>query len=285
MTLLLAALAPALVAFLMARSLLRLRVPRLQRTNVAGRFVPVVLGLALAAAWMAIQSGALFAAVVQAQWSQEAERLTLTLVAGAVVAGVGFVDDLQRGGPRGLRGHADALWRGQMSTGAIKVVGIVAAAGIVALAQGRSLLSVDGLLAVIVVAASANLINGLDVVPGRAAKWFLLASVVLLVAVPHTEAWVALVVLVGAELPLVSLDLRERGMLGDTGANLLGFMAGAALAGALGTLGLGVAAVTLVAANVLAETVGLSNVIARTAPLRWFDGLGRLPIPPDPSMN
>jgi hypothetical protein len=72
-------------------------------------------------------------------------------------------------------------------------------------------------------------------------------------------------------------DLRERAMLGDGGANLLGFTVGMGLFLVLPGWAIVLAAGFAVAGNVLAETVTLSTVIARVPPLRWVDGLGRLP--------
>ena len=72
------------------------------------------------------------------------------------------------------------------------------------------------------------------------------------------------------------LDLRERAMLGDSGANLLGFAVGAQLAASLPVWSLWIAAVAIVGVNVLADTVTLSRVIEAIPPLRWFDGVGRV---------
>jgi hypothetical protein len=44
--------------------------------------------------------------------------------------------------------------------------------------------------------------------------------------------------------------------------------------------GLAIALVMLLGLHAVADTVTFSRVIAATPPLRWFDGLGRLPAPP-----
>jgi hypothetical protein len=73
-------------------------------------------------------------------------------------------------------------------------------------------------------------------------------------------------------------------MLGDAGANLLGFAVGIALVTGASDAVLVALAAALVVLNVMAETVTLSRVIDVVPPLRWLDRLGRLPdAPPTPS--
>ena len=87
---------------------------------------------------------------------------------------------------------------------------------------------------------------------------------------------VAVAPVMGAALGLLGDDLRERLMLGDTGANVIGAVLG--LAVVLGSRdehrGSAVMLV-LLALNVAAELVSFSRVIDAVPPLRWFDRLGR----------
>ena len=66
-------------------------------------------------------------------------------------------------------------------------------------------------------------------------------------------------------------------MLGDGGANLLGFTIGLGLYVVLADGAVVLAAAIAVVINAVAETVTLSRVIEAIPPLRWFDALGRLP--------
>ena len=59
----------------------------------------------------------------------------------------------------------------------------------------------------------------------------------------------------GAAAAVLVPDLRERGMLGDSGANLLGFLAGAEIVRRLPEVWLIPAVVVVIGLNVLAETV------------------------------
>ncbi|MGZ5213847.1 MAG: hypothetical protein ACXWEJ_03930 [Actinomycetota bacterium] len=196
------------------------------------------------------------------------------LGAALLVLAAGLVDDLAPAGPRGLRNHLRALASGRVTTGIIKLI-VVAAAAVVSIAlqpKGSGGARVSG---VILVAACANVWNGLDVRPGRALKFGLVAFLGLTrvdLAFLPTLPGVAL----GAAAALW-FDLNERGMLGDGGANLLGFTIGLGLYLVLPGWGVVLAAVVAVAINVIADTVTLTRVIEAVSPLRWFDALGRLP--------
>ena len=129
---------------------------------------------------------------------------------------------------------------------------------------------------VVLVAACANVWNGLDVRPGRAIKFGLARDG------RASWAWTSrsLPTLPGVAVASVLAlwpDLRERAMLGDGGANLLGFTIGLGLYLVLADWGVVVAAAIAVVLNAVAETVTLSRVIEAVPPLRWFDALGRLP--------
>jgi hypothetical protein len=194
--------------------------------------------------------------------------------AGALlVFAAGLVDDLVPIGPRGLRGHARALLSGHMTTGILKVlVTVGAAVAVVALLDHGDAVARIG--AVVLIAATTNVWNGLDVRPGRAIKAFLLLMIVLvLLGAPAPAGVLGAAVSVGAALALLP-DVREWAMLGDAGANLLGFTAGIMLAGATPTWAMWPAAAVAVALNVVAETMTFSRVIDGTPPLRWFDRLG-----------
>jgi len=115
-----------------------------------------------------------------------------------------------------------------------------------------------------VVAGVANLLNLLDLRPGRALK------VALLCALP--VSWVVL----GTAFGLLPWDLRERVMLGDGGANSLGAALGVALATVLPLLALAAVAAVVVALTLASERVSFTRVIERTPPLRWADRLGRV---------
>jgi UDP-GlcNAc:undecaprenyl-phosphate/decaprenyl-phosphate GlcNAc-1-phosphate transferase len=196
-------------------------------------------------------------------------RATGAVVAGAVGA-VGLFDDLSgSAASKGLRGHLSALRRGEVTSGAVKVV-VIGAAG---LAAGAAVSdnAVDAVIGGAAVAGHANLLNLLDLRPGRALKVALLHTPLAFSSPAGAIAAAGL----GAGASVLADDLGERTMLGDAGANALGAVLGLALvarsgrAARLTHLGL-VTALTLAS-----EKVSFTQVIARTPVLRELDQLGR----------
>ncbi len=203
-----------------------------------------------------------------------------TAVAGAGGLVFGLVDDLAEDTARsrkGLRGHLGALAHGELTTGGLKVLGI-GATGVVAAALlagrpggGRLRWTVDVLGGGALVAATANLVNLLDLRPGRALKAVGLAAGPTLLGAGAPAGAAVL----GAAVAALPGDLAERDMLGDGGANALGAALGVAVLAGSGSrtrLALLAAAVALTLAS---ERVSFSQVISRTPGLRELDAWGR----------
>jgi hypothetical protein len=240
----------------------------LATANHRGVLVPRVLGLALALC--ATASTVLYAAV------RDAGATAWGALAGVLlVFAAGLIDDLAPVGPRGLRNHMRELASGRMTTGILKLLVIVGASVvIIALQPGRA--GYARATAVVLVAASANVWNGLDVRPGRALKAFVVICVPFFIW-GHLANVPAMAGLAAGAIVALPFDLTERAMLGDGGANALGLAAGVAVADVLPDPWMPVAAAAAVGLNVLADTVTFSRVIEATPPLRWADALGRRP--------
>ncbi len=225
---------------------------RWQRTNHRGRPVSLLSGPALAVAASATSDLPLLAAAV----------------AGLGAGAVGAYDDAYdrarpKGSVKGFHGHLGALRRGRLTGGGVKVVGIGATGLLACLIRGDR--GRDALVGGAVVAASANLLNLLDLRPGRALKAGTVAALALGQPGPA-----------GAAAALLPGDLGERTMLGDAGANALGAVLGLALLARHPAAG-SRALVVLTAATALSEGVSYSRVIEAVPPLRWWDRLGRRP--------
>jgi UDP-N-acetylmuramyl pentapeptide phosphotransferase/UDP-N-acetylglucosamine-1-phosphate transferase len=190
------------------------------------------------------------------------------------VALLGLLDDLlgSDGGPRGWRGHGAALLRGELSTGVLKAAGSL---GLALLAMSYLSLS-DGrwLLGTAVLVLATNLFNLLDLRPGRSAKAFVLLGGGLTIGAGLRPLW-ALGLFAGPALVAGVYDLRERAMLGDTGANLLGALAGLWLVLTLSQTGQLIALLLLVALTVYGEISSISEFVERTPWLRELDSWGR----------
>jgi UDP-GlcNAc:undecaprenyl-phosphate GlcNAc-1-phosphate transferase len=196
------------------------------------------------------------------------------------VLALGLIDDTLgerpeagRPAPRGWRGHGAALLRGELSTGALKAAGSL---GLALLAMSWLGLS-NGrwLLAAAVLVLATNAFNLLDLRPGRSTKAFVLLGLGLGLGSGEARPLWGLGLFVAPALVAGLFDLRERAMLGDTGANLLGALAGLWLVLTLSGTGQLVALALLVVVTVYGELRSISALVERTPGLRQLDSLGR----------
>ncbi|GAA0578792.1 hypothetical protein [Actinomadura livida] len=202
------------------------------------------------------------------------------LLAGAGSGVLGGYDDLAgSASSRGFKGHLTALARGEVTSGAVKILGIgatgLAAAAIAGSpAPTRTGRAFDALVNGAIIAGSANLMNLFDLRPGRAVKVGLITGTPLALARPSAAVVAAPL---GAAAALLPEDLGERAMLGDTGSNALGALLGLAAT----RLGRGprLAVLTgLVGLNAASEFVSFTKVIAGNPVLNRIDMLGRRPV-------
>jgi hypothetical protein len=194
------------------------------------------------------------------------------------IAFLGFLDDSlgqgeADGTPRGWRGHLTALREGRLSTGAIKAIGALALAAYVV--SGRGLESWRYLADVMLLLLATNAFNLLDLRPGRAEKCLVLLGAGLCLGAWTLAPLELLGVFVGPVLVGAWFTLRERAMLGDTGSNLVGAIAGVWLLATLGGDARLIALAALAALTVYGELHSISARIESVPPLRWLDSLGR----------
>jgi hypothetical protein len=127
-----------------------------------------------------------------------------------------------------------------------------------------------------VLVLATNLFNLLDLRPGRAGKAFILLGAGLTIGSGELRPLWTLGLFIGPILVLLPLDLREVGMLGDTGSNVIGAVAGVWLILTLTTtLGLAIAAGVLALITLYGEFRSISAFVERTPGLRQLDLLGR----------
>ena len=251
------------------------------RENYRGRLVAFPAGIALIAA-------SLVALVPLALVDQLDDGKVFRSEAGAVVTYVlgvallGLIDDVvgsalsdQDGpaAPRGWRGHARATLHGRFSTGTLKAAGSLGIALFVL--RGRGIDTGEYLLATALLVLATNLFNLLDLRPGRSAKALILLGAGVTIGTRDVHPLWTLGLFIGPVLVFLPLDLRERAMLGDTGSNVIGAIAGLWLVLALSTLAQGIALGVIAVVTVYGEFRSLSELIERTPLLRQLDSLGR----------
>lgn len=274
--------------------------PSAQRSNYRGSTVFVGLGIV----WVFWVAGMLILRYAGQTFGFD---LSVFVSIGAVIPLMittvlfGVIDDAYGGaGDRGFRGHLSALAKGRMTTGALKLLGITfvslaAAASIVGARSGDvstpGALSSPGALVVWVawtlvlgalIALSANLVNLMDLRPGRALKVYgtlatvLVAVAVSLAFVSPTAGLLLALALAGPLVAAWPLDAGERGMLGDAGANAAGALLGFIAAWECGRSWAAIVlAALLFALNLASEKWSFSVAISRSRMLSRLDGMGR----------
>jgi UDP-GlcNAc:undecaprenyl-phosphate GlcNAc-1-phosphate transferase len=249
----------------------------LTRTNYRGRELPFPIGAAVVgAALVALAVLAPLDALADEGLLEPELGRWITYVIG--VAFLGLLDDMVGRGAapdsaRGWRGHAEAVLSGRLSTGAIKALGALALAAFVLARRGEE--GGQYLADIALLLLATNLINLFDTGPGRAEKAFALLAIGL-----SLGAWTAvpaelLAPFIGPVAIGATFTLRERAMLGDTGSNVLGALAGIWLLTSLGDEARLIALVLVAAVTLYGEFRSLGALVERLPPLRALDSLGR----------
>lgn len=267
----------------------RLPAQRWERQHRDGTRVSLFGGLETAAG--ALGTAAVFASTPIAQAS------LVTSLTGGVA---GWVDDhLESRFPavgKGFKGHLGALRKGKLTSGMLKIILIgagSAASALILQQQGKpcqqlhgdksvhlsvQLLSalLDASLDTVIVAGTANLLNLLDLRPGRALKSGILLSLPSLFSPDRIQQALSLGLIATALYELPD-DLSGEKMLGDLGANAYGGAIGVLLAAQTGKKWLpkSALAAAIVAMTLASEKVSFSQVIETTPVLRTLDQLGR----------
>lgn len=249
--------------------------PALARLNYRNRTVFTAAGLAIVMAVLFVEAGrsGLGAIGLGDEPGVNAARpLVLYAVLGFGL--LGFIDDMLGGEDRGFRGHLRALAAGRLTSGMVKLVGGAALA--LVLAASRGFVTWQRLVAdAVLIALAANLANLFDRAPGRVIKVSVLAYLPLAVVAGAGPVAMAVAPVMGAAVGLFPEDARERVMLGDTGANVLGGVLGLAVVLECSRTTRNGVLIALILLNLASEFVSFSRVIDRVPPLRHLDRMGR----------
>ncbi|NEB37439.1 hypothetical protein, partial [Streptomyces sp. SID14515] len=178
--------------------------PAWRRTNRAGRTVTLYAGPA------AVVGTVAGLAVAPGPPRERLAGVLAVLAAG----GCGAYDDLVGADDprRGFRAHLGALRRGEVTSGAVKLLGIGAAGLCAGLLVEEH--AVDGVLTGVVVAGAAHFVNLVDVTPGAAVGCVALLGAAGAAGAARSAGGATAVAPLAAAGVLAPSDLGERAMLG-----------------------------------------------------------------------
>ena len=172
----------------------------------------------------------------------------------------------------GLKGHFKSLFKGELTTGGFKAL----FGGFVGLVVSVCISSsiVDIIVNTLIIALSTNLMNLFDLRPGRAIKAYLVIMIPIYITLTGYTKVFPLPILPNV-LAYFNTDLKARGMMGDTGSNVLGISIGVLMA-----LGYGIKVrlawlVFLILMHLITEKFSLTKIIEKNRVLKFIDNLGR----------
>lgn len=270
----LAAVAGVLAEGLILHYLLRLlQESAATRKNYQGLDIPVSAGISFPLALLLVYTIILLFAPLYAQPVKQ-EVYFLFLMGIFAISLLGFADDmLGQRDTLGFKGHLGALLHGRMTTGGLKAAG----GALIALFLALSLASgwPDIIVNTLIMALFANMLNLLDLRPGRAVKGFFFFFILLAFLASWKINWILIAPLLGATLYYLHFDLKALAMMGDSGSNVLGLALGFMAAGSL-PLSFKVGVLFfLIFMHLITEKYSLTRIIEKVAVLRKIDQWGR----------
>lgn len=237
--------------------------------NYNGRRIPTALGVILLPAASLSISFLYFAPTINKS------HLTAFLLLLYGMAFIGLIDDIfGERQVKGIKGHLTQLMSGHMTTGAFKALLGMAIALLACLSIYSNAYALA--LNVFIIALSANFMNLFDLRPGRCLKVFwLMAAIAVIFAPGHMGSILFILPLLIAGIVYFPLDASEAGMLGDTGANMLGASIGWAIVVSWPQSYKYTYLMVLVMVHLLAERYSFSAVIEHSRVLNAIDRIGR----------
>jgi len=273
----LAMLLPIILHMLFFRLGMRCLIARkMVRVNFAKKVIPTAGGLLLLGNLSVTFLVIAFFSTYLSVFAYPLKEGLLFLTGSIAVALWGWQDDRSSDrSSKGFRGHFAALLNEErMTSGLLKALGIGSTSFILSLALS------DGVLEMIfdtgILALSCNFLNLFDLRPGRAIKVFWLLGILLFLTTPILSVvpWVMALPIVFTTLLYFVHDARGHIMLGDAGANYLGFLLGYASVMSLSLEVKFVVLLLLILITWLAEYVSFSAYIRSVKWLHRADQWG-----------
>lgn len=237
------------------------------RKNYCGNTIPTGLGVAFIPA-------VLVGAFIMPWFGTTDNRLVLINTLGVSVMGaVGIMDDLLGSSSvKGFKGHMGHLAAGKLTTGGLKA--LLGSCGAAVASTYISSDVFEGILNLFIIASFSNLLNLLDLRPGRAIKSFFFIWGISYLFLHSMQYYYLLLPLAGGLIAYLPMDIKGRGMMGDAGSNALGMALG--IYYCLGTemQQKPILLAVLVLLQVVSEKYSFTKIIDRNKILRYIDCLG-----------
>ena len=172
----------------------------------------------------------------------------------------------------GLKGHFKSLLKGSLTTGGFKALfgGFVGV--IISIAVSKNI--GDIIINTLIIALSTNLMNLLDLRPGRAIKVYISISTVLFLTLTGYVKTLILLIVPNV-LAYFNYDLKAKAMMGDTGSNVLGISIGMIVIMGYSFKVRIAWLVFLIFIHILTEKYSLTKIIEKNKFLNFIDKLGR----------
>ena len=172
----------------------------------------------------------------------------------------------------GLKGHFKSFFKGTLTTGGFKAIfgGFVGVLISIAISESIP----DIIINTLIIALSTNLMNLLDLRPGRAIKVYLVIMIAIFITLTGYIKILPLLILPNV-LAYFNYDLKAKAMMGDTGSNVLGISIGMIMVFGY-SFNVRVSwLVFLVLIHILTEKYSLTEIIENNKILNFIDKLGR----------
>lgn len=172
----------------------------------------------------------------------------------------------------GLKGHFKSLLKGKLTTGGFKAIfgGFVG----VVISIGVSSNIFDIITNTLIIALSTNLMNLLDLRPGRAIKAYLIIIITVFITLSGYIKALPLLILPNV-LAYFNYDLKAKAMMGDTGSNVLGISIGILVVMGYSLKVRLIWLAFLIFIHLLTEKYSLTKIIEKNKILNFIDKLGR----------
>jgi len=213
--------------------------------------------------------------IILISFIQDIKHTTLViLTSSSTMAFVGIIDDLL--GNRkvsGFKGHFKSFLRGELTTGFLKAFIGGTIALMISLIYSSTFIEI--IINTFIIALFTNLLNLLDLRPGRAVKSYLFLAVLFLLLGITYFCRVILFSIIGYCIGYLPQDLKARVMMGDSGSNSLGISLGVI---SVISFSIGIKyiiLIILILMHFVAERYSFSKIIESNIILNYIDKLGQ----------